>query len=329
MVSRWSQLSKPFNVGRQGLDQSAFFNKCISNEWFELRCLFYHSDPTTRLYRYAILFSYCQQCTVAPRSVLGSDESVARADGVQANMSPTTCSRKQLHTCTSFVERSTNQNTRDTNQSIDSAGEKKLLHIYTNETRTMSSSSSESSVDDNPNTAITVAAKRLDEAATRAVDKVFEFASVDDPYDVAEDNPWCDPDKMMKELRFVRDELMEAWHLLKQAHDEKQRQQQREKGTTSSPEAREDFRVQYMDMVTEAFGDVLEGMRQAEGDKLDVDVLVDCLQSGMDLLNDEEREGFFEAFDEEFEEETDDAKEELSIHELRRKEMGLDVPVSG
>ena len=72
-------------------------------------------------------------------------------------------------------------------------------------------------------------------------------------------------------------------------------------------------------------------MREAEGDQLDVDVLVDCLQSGMDLLNEEDRDGFFEAFEKGSagEDEDSDKGPSRSVHEMRRHELGLDLPVSG
>ena len=173
------------------------------------------------------------------------------------------------------------------------------------------------------------AAKRLDEAANMAVAKVSEFASIKNPYEESQENPWCDPDHMMSELKQVRDDLMAAWHALKKAYDEED--ESAKQSGSFSPVQEDDFRAQYMDMVTEAFADVLEGMREAEGDQLDVDVLVDCLQSGMDLLNEEDRDGFFEAFEKgsDGEDEGSDKGPSRSVHEMRRHELGLDLPVSG
>lgn len=86
-----------------------------------------------------------------------------------------------------------------------------------------------------------------------------------------------------------------------------------------------------MDMITDAFADVLEDLRQKEGDSLDVDVLVDCLQSGIDLMTQEDKEFFLmsersikiEDNDEPFEDDDEDGK--LTPHELRRRQLGFHI----
>jgi hypothetical protein len=61
----------------------------------------------------------------------------------------------------------------------------------------------------------------------------------------------------------------------------------------------EDFRAQYMNMMTETFGDALEQIHQQGGESVDfdVDVLVECLQSGIDFLEPHERKNQKSFFD--------------------------------
>ena len=74
-------------------------------------------------------------------------------------------------------------------------------------------------------------------------------------------------------------------------------------------------------MITDSFSDVLEDLRTGDAD-FDVDVLVDCLQSGVDLMNQEDRELFMQEMDnDDDEEENDDSK--LTPHELRRRLLGF------
>lgn len=200
--------------------------------------------------------------------------------------------------------------------------------------------------------------RRLDEAAVHATELVQTFATVDDPYSTADDNPWKHPAQIFQKLKAARDDLLEAWKdLEKQQQEEEERQQENSAGDEKKSPAvvldPERCRALYMDMITDAFADTLENMRNnstnasasaEEGGTttIDVDVLVDCLQSGMDLLTTEEQEAllFSHALDHEFDGEEDDdgdnnmnaehedEEEKLTPHELNRRKMGLDVDVS-
>jgi hypothetical protein len=174
------------------------------------------------------------------------------------------------------------------------------------------------------------ASDRLDKAATNAFNLIQEYADFQDPHSDQEDNPWRNPDAMHDELNIARSELMQAWQeLSKQQQQQQQQPQHHQKRTKESEKDEktqvepEELRALYMDMITDAFADVLENMRQSQ-EQIDVDVLVDCLQSGMDMFQSEDRAGLFEAL-EDLEEE--DGEEETP-HELRRKELGYNVLVS-
>jgi hypothetical protein len=169
------------------------------------------------------------------------------------------------------------------------------------------------------------ASTRLDEAATKAFELIQEYAEVNDPHSEQEDNPWRNPEAIYKALDQARLELNQAW---------KEQQQSQPKsvavvaaGEETKTEDIEEFRALYMDMITDAFSDVLENMRERPEEDIDVDVLVDCLQSGMDMLSSEERDGFFQALDDD-DDDDDLDDDETPHHELHRRELGLDVSVA-
>jgi hypothetical protein len=172
------------------------------------------------------------------------------------------------------------------------------------------------------------ASDRLDKAATNAFNLIQEYADFQDPHSDQEDNPWRNPDAMYDELNIARSELTQAWQELskqqqqQQQHQHQSKTQQSEKDEKTQVEP-DEFRALYMDMITDAFADVLENMRQSQ-EQIDVDILVDCLQSGMDMLQLEDRAGLFEAL-EDLEEEDGD---EETPHELRRQELGYNVSIS-
>jgi len=121
-----------------------------------------------------------------------------------------------------------------------------------------------------------------------------------DPYDNSttgqSNNPWRNPEQMMTELANCRKELVQAW---KDWHDETQIAT---KDLTSTTSAQADTSL-FIEMMTDTFQDTLEKMRiQAaassssskksssssisteEEEDLPLDILVDCLQSTMDLF---------------------------------------------
>lgn len=188
--------------------------------------------------------------------------------------------------------------------------------------------------------ATAAAHRRLDEAATRATELVQTFATVDDPYSTSDENPWKHPDRIFQQLHAARADLLQAWKDLEQESKalltDDDNDANKDDADAKKPLDPERCRALYMDMITDAFADTLENMRKTgDGSQLNVDVLVDCLQSGMDLLTNEEQEALFsKAFDQEFDGEDDDnnimmdeQEEQLTPHEMHRRKMGLDVSV--
>lgn len=121
--------------------------------------------------------------------------------------------------------------------------------------------------------------------------------------------------------------------------DEGEEKQQEEEEDSSDHMPEDDFREVYMAMMTETFGDALEELQGADngdanGIDVDVDVLVECLQSGMDFLEPHEkhRTSFFDSLgydgngDEDMEHKADDVEKELAVHQLRQRRLGYLIP---
>jgi hypothetical protein len=153
----------------------------------------------------------------------------------------------------------------------------------------------------------------VDRAAEKATDLVQTFASSDPN---AADSPWHNPEQIFKELDDARVQVTQAWDQLLNTSSNND-----EAFNKIDPE---DLRASYIDMITDAFGDVLEEMRQKEME-LDVDILVDCLRSGLDLMNQEDKEYF--AQDSDNNNNIDDQYEE-SPHEMRRRQLGFQTDTS-
>lgn len=153
-------------------------------------------------------------------------------------------------------------------------------------------------------------------AVNKSVDDCLDLIQTyahHDPHDTSTEtnnNPWTSPETLFATLDQARDRLKRAWEDLEDAI----------KTETHDPEAppkqmdEDRVKVAYMDMITDACGDVLEQMRHAEGDNLDVDVLVDCLQSGLELWTMEEKELLLES--------DEVGESELTPQEARRRQMG-------
>ena len=144
---------------------------------------------------------------------------------------------------------------------------------------------------------------QVEQALSHAIELVQEY-SERDPHDGDVNNPWKDPQKMLKELDRAREDIVNA----SQTNDPK-----------ASLVDQQDFRAAYMDLVTNAFADVLEDMRTDNSEEeFNVDILVDCLQSGMDFLSGEEQE--FLMMDDE-----DLVEGSPTPHEERQIQLGLHV----
>mmetsp|Transcript_15812 Transcript_15812/g.17095 ORF Transcript_15812/g.17095 Transcript_15812/m.17095 type:complete len:243 (+) Transcript_15812:189-917(+) len=212
---------------------------------------------------------------------------------------------------------------------------------------------------------------RLTVASKKAVEVVNRFANIEPPLDDDDDadleeedeegdrstntttNPWKNPQVIEEELNIARNELNAAWKNVKAERDavtsaavteayevEDDEEKKEEDEDNEIPE--EEFRVLYMNMMTDAFGDVLETMNQESGmdgkPTVDVDILVDCLQSGIDFLDPVEelnKRSYFDSLDYNFGEDddddiddkmNDDKEEGLTIHEMKQRSLGYLVP---
>ena len=154
--------------------------------------------------------------------------------------------------------------------------------------------------------------QRLDEAAVRASELVERLVEADVDEN---DSPWRQPDRILQQLNQARNDLSQAWK------DYEQEYITSKKKTTPSLDP-ERCRALYMDMITDAFADTLENMRTTANTELDVDLLVDCLQSGLELLSEEDQVDLLLAPEEEGDR-MDDGDNDLTIHEKLRREKGL------
>jgi hypothetical protein len=173
----------------------------------------------------------------------------------------------------------------------------------------------------------------VDAAATAAIDLVREL-SERDPHDKDETNPWRNPEQVFQQLDQARKGITRAWEEL---HAAAAALEQTDANSNTSTDSKtkepstssvndDDLRAAYMDMITDAFGDVLEDLRANEAEDIDVDVLVDCLQSGMDLMSHEEKE-FFMQDTEEVDKMDESKSTDVTPHELRRRELGFNVVI--
>ena len=160
-------------------------------------------------------------------------------------------------------------------------------------------------------------AARIEEATIKAIDLIRSYIERD-PRDGAAENPWKNPQAMLEELDRARDLVVAAWK--EEAEEDTKRAENGEGVTEGEVDNNEDFRAAYVDMIANAFADVLEDMRANNSEELDVDILVDCLQSGMDILTMEEKELFMGGDDEELEDDSG-----VTPHEQRRVQLGLHV----
>jgi hypothetical protein len=162
----------------------------------------------------------------------------------------------------------------------------------------------------------------VDAAATKAIELVRELAEKD-PHDDDDANPWRDPERVFRQLDQARANIIKAWEELHAAAADTDTP----KKSNAASVNEEEIRAAYMDMITDAFADVLEDLRTNEPDDIDVDVLVDCLQSGLDLMSQEEKE-FFMQDNEELLKDENESSDAVKPHELRRQQLGFNVEIS-
>ena len=145
-----------------------------------------------------------------------------------------------------------------------------------------------------------------------------------------------DPGDLFDQMDEMRQQLQAAWKEVldqqetNQVEDDKDAQQAHPASSSQTkrkvPEDDDKFREAYVETMTEVLADPLDAMRQQYeqemgGRDLDIDLLVDALQSGIDLLHPEEKMLFLEELN--AMEQNEEAKGE-SIHTMERRKLGFE-----
>jgi hypothetical protein len=197
--------------------------------------------------------------------------------------------------------------------------------------------------------------ERLNNASKNAINIVNRFANIEPPPPSAaaatatatddttndnDSNPWRNPQIIENELNIVRNELNDAWmELKKKNNNNKSSSLEKNDNNENNDEISEnEFHVLYMDMITDSFGDILDEMNKKQDEEgnanFDVDILVDCLQSGVDFLDpstEYNKKSYFnsllpldnndkDAMDEEKDENNND--EHLTTHQMKQRSLG-------
>jgi Ribosome-assembly protein 3 len=199
---------------------------------------------------------------------------------------------------------------------------------------TADSSSSSMNNLDNLNLPCNEQALAVDAAVQKALDLVQRYSENDT------DPAWQNPDLIYQQLDQARAEISLAWKNL-DAATAALSPDTATAAAAAGCSTKEQLRTAYMDMITDAFADVLENMRQnsqVNNDPIDVEVLVDLLQSGLDLfymnhsiqLMGEADFLWNSSYDNDDTDAMNDDDEEvlLTPHELRRRELGFHVEES-
>jgi hypothetical protein len=131
---------------------------------------------------------------------------------------------------------------------------------------------------------------KLEETANKAFERLSHYAE-------DEKNFYSNPKEMLDEMNIIKNDLQDAWKGLKDEHD-RQQQRQEEQHSGEPEETEETFRSAYVATMTDAFDESLEQLRQQHSGDMDVNILVECMQSGINLLSPEERGYFLEELQE-------------------------------
>jgi hypothetical protein len=228
-------------------------------------------------------------------------------------------------------------------------------------------------------------ARAVDTAANAAIDLINKFVEqaeyhrlhkpnqdeenateegVVDDVETSSVNPWENPEVIMTQLNAARNTLLLAWKNLEDTISSDEAganppcQPEQKVPSTPFDESEEvdstavemtdnerKMRTAFVDMITDSFADVLDDLRQQEGDNIDIEILIDCLQSGFDIMmtSPEEREYFLQSgssdhdYDDIMVDDDDDNQSNISKnndnmtltpHEIRRRQLGFNVEIS-
>mmetsp|Transcript_16342 Transcript_16342/g.22774 ORF Transcript_16342/g.22774 Transcript_16342/m.22774 type:complete len:171 (+) Transcript_16342:141-653(+) len=154
-------------------------------------------------------------------------------------------------------------------------------------------------------------AAKYEEAAFKAATLAKEFGEKD-PFDNDSENPWHNVDNMFDQMRDAVKEVQKY-----------RRPDPVEQDENETDETEDTFQEQYIEMMTEAFAEDIEEIREKSGEDVDVNILAECLSSGMEMFSKDEKDLFLE--------ERLGGSEELSDgltpHQRRRQEIGHNVEI--
>mmetsp|Transcript_6884 Transcript_6884/g.17259 ORF Transcript_6884/g.17259 Transcript_6884/m.17259 type:complete len:225 (-) Transcript_6884:533-1207(-) len=203
------------------------------------------------------------------------------------------------------------------------------------------------------------ALERLNDASHRAIELVHRLASEEPPRSEKgandsssgntksnnnnkknkndNNNPWANPESIQEQLVAARGDLESAWNKLRSTtqtnlddddDNDNDNEQDDDDDDDDDKLSDEEFRALYIETMTDAFGDVLQQTMQSSSssnnsntdDDEHVELLVDCLQSGMDLLDPDQllSRSYFASLVGETEMETT----ETTVHEARQRALG-------
>ena len=133
----------------------------------------------------------------------------------------------------------------------------------------------------------------LEECAGRALELMQQFVGDrDDADDAFATNSGGVNKESFDSLLHIRKAMKRTW-------DNIQKEELQDKTRIKVPRQAntDDLQTSYVDTMTDAFVDSLEALRQqqeAAGEEVDVDILVEAMKSGIDLLNLEEKQFFLQ-----------------------------------
>ena len=158
----------------------------------------------------------------------------------------------------------------------------------------------------------------LEECAGRALELMQQYVGGDE----ADDAFATDSGGVNKESF---DSLLHIRKAMKRTWDNIQKEEKEDKTRIKVPRQAntDDLQTSYVDTMTDAFADSLEALRQQQeeaGKEVDVDILVEAMKSGIDLLNPEEKQFFLQELEMDTQSEQDEP-----FHLQRRRELGYDV----
>lgn len=152
--------------------------------------------------------------------------------------------------------------------------------------------------------------RKVEESIEKAINLIQSYTETD----------WRQqtPEQTLESLNAARNEITERWEIL-----------QKEMTATESVEMIEDraaseqeIRIAFVDMITEAFGDMLHNMQT---ENVDIEALVDCLQSGLDMINAKNLVDLAWCEDDDDDDDIEEEGTSLTPHEYRRRAVGFAV----